>query len=179
MSESPFIFDTGPLSHFAGQGWLGVLGALSSSRGAYIPDTVQRELLDSVDLHPHLRLVLDADWIEMTQVAEVAELAAFSAYSSRLVVGTKNLGECGVLAVAEVRSWAAVVDDRAARNIAKERGVSVTGTLALMCEGIREGLLTVPLVSRIADDLLSSSYRLPFQPGQFERWAGEQGMIDY
>jgi hypothetical protein len=32
-------------------------------------------------------------------------------------------------------------------------------------------------VSRIADDLLSTDYRLPIKPGFFESWEREQGWI--
>ncbi|WP_170160609.1 hypothetical protein [Prauserella muralis] len=38
------------------------------------------------------------------------------------------------------------------------------------------GLLTVELVDALADDLLSSQYRLPFRPGSFKSWAQENGM---
>jgi predicted nucleic acid-binding protein len=60
-------------------------------------------------------------------------------YTSRLVSGRKNHGECGVLALAEVRGHTAVVDDRVARQIGEERGVLVTGTLALLCESMSPG----------------------------------------
>jgi predicted nucleic acid-binding protein len=82
-----------------------------------------------------------------------------------------------VLALAEVRQFTAVVDDRVARQTGEEYGVEVTGTLALLCEGIQQGMLTVPLASKIADDLLMTEYRLPVQPGQFESWATQQGWI--
>ena len=89
--------------------------------------------------------------------------------------GTKNLGECGVLALAKLRGLTAVVDDRVARQVGEEDGVQIQGTLSLLQQGVRQGLLTIPLVSRVADDLLATEYRLPFTPGQFAGWAQEQG----
>jgi hypothetical protein len=38
------VFDTGPLSHFARQNWLGVLKAIVGDRRALIPDVVVDEL---------------------------------------------------------------------------------------------------------------------------------------
>ena len=71
----------------------------------------------------------------------------------------------------------AVVDDGAARKAARDYGVDLRPTLALLCEAIRIELLTVKLVAALADDLLSTEYRLPFPPGGFEAWAIEQGLV--
>jgi hypothetical protein len=53
----------------------------------------------------------------------------------------------------------------------------VKGTLGLLCDAIRDGLLTVKLVSAVADDLMTTQYRLPFGPGGFEKWASENGLV--
>ncbi len=45
------------------------------------------------------------------------------------------------------------------------------------CEAIRNGLLTVALVSALADDLLISAYRLLFGPSGFEEWAADNGLV--
>ena len=104
------VFDTGPLSHFAKQSWLGVLRAVLGQRTAVIRDTVVSELKNGV-------------------------------------------------------------------HAAKVHNLRYQGTLALLCEGIRSELLTVALVSTLADHLLESEYRLPFGPGGFEKWARQQGMV--
>ncbi|WP_157491041.1 MULTISPECIES: hypothetical protein [Protofrankia] len=49
-------------------------------------------------------------------------------------------------------------------------------TLSLLCEAIRLELLTVKLVSALADDPLTGEYRLPFEAGGFEKWASENGL---
>ena len=176
MSDA-LVFDSGPLSHFAEAGWLKILQALAGERQVLIPEVVRTEISDSTYLYPFLAQVLDADWIRTDRSDDVELLVAQARYTRRLASGKRNLGECGVLALAEIRHHVAVVDDRVAREIGEEYGVEVTGTLALLCEGIRQGMLTVPLVSRIADDLLATEYRLPVQPGQFESWATDQGWI--
>jgi predicted nucleic acid-binding protein len=171
------VFDTGPLSHFAEAGWLKILEALAGDRPVLIPEVVRVEIAEATYIHPFLDQVLEADWIKTDRSDDVELLVAQARYTRRLAIGTKNLGECGVLALAEVRQHVAIVDDRVAREVGKEYNVQIKGTLALLCEGVRHGLLTVPLVSKIADDLLATEYRLPVRPGQFEAWAGEQGLI--
>ena len=42
--DEVLVFDTGPLSHFAKEGWLGVLRAVTGRRTAVVPDTVADEL---------------------------------------------------------------------------------------------------------------------------------------
>lgn len=89
----------------------------------------------------------------------------------------RNVGECGVLALAETMpDSVAIIDDRVARNAAQGRKIAVRGTLGLLCDAIRRDLLTVPLVSALADDLLSNDYRLPFEPGGFALWAEAAGL---
>jgi hypothetical protein len=47
-----WAFDTGPLRHFAAQGWLAVLRFLAGEKQVYIPDSVERELNDAADRVP-------------------------------------------------------------------------------------------------------------------------------
>ncbi|MEJ3748882.1 hypothetical protein WEI85_37115 [Actinomycetes bacterium KLBMP 9797] len=173
-----YVLDTGPLSHFARSQWLGVLKIVLKDVRVVVPDVVDAELRDGVGQHAYLQAVLDAEWIELVTLDSPAQLAAFIHYEQRLVgPDRRNIGECGVLALAETTTNAvAVVDDRVAGLVGKDRGVEVRRTLGLLCEAIRHGLLTVPLVSALADDLLENSYRLPFGPGGFARWASDQGL---
>lgn len=171
------VFDTGPLSHFAEAGWLKILQALAGDRKVLIPELVRDEVAQATHAHPFLVQVLDAEWIEVDRSDDTHLLVVQARYTARLASGRKNQGECGVLALAEVRGQVAVIDDRVARKVGEEYGVQIKGTLALLCEGIQQELLTVPLVSRIADDLLATEYRLPVRRGQFESWARQQGWI--
>jgi predicted nucleic acid-binding protein len=141
------VFDTGPLSHFAEAGWLKILEVLAGDREVLVPEVVFDEIKTATHAYPFLGQVRDAGWIKVDRSDDVEFLVVYARYTSRLASGTKNLGECGVLALAEVRGHTAVVDDRVAREVGEEQGVQITGTLALMCDGIRQGLLTVPLVS--------------------------------
>jgi predicted nucleic acid-binding protein len=171
------VFDTGPLSHFARQNWLGVLKAVVGERTAVVPDVVVDELRTGAARDSRVQAVLDANWIEHRELRTAEEIVAFARFSALLVRGDRNRGEAGVLALAFTTGGVAVVDDGAARRAATTHGVGLRPTLSLLCEAIRLELLTVKLVSALADDLLASEYRLPFGPGGFETWASENGVL--
>ena len=173
------VFDTGPLRHFAVQGWIRTLDFLAGDRRVLIPESVERELRDRAHTLPVLNDVLAAEWIHIDRSDDLQFLAAFSRYEERLVVGGANRGECGVLALAEVRGYEAVLDDAVPRALAEEFSLRVTATVPLLCQAVREGKLTLEMVEKVADDLLSGEYFLPFGPGEFRRYAIENGLVDY
>lgn len=182
MSEPPelvetLVFDTGPLSHFAQENWLGVLKAVVGTRKAVIPDMVVEELRVGAARDGRIQAVLDAPWIEHRELVDDRELVAYGSFAALLVSGTRNRGEAAVLALASISGGVAVVDDGAARRAARGQKVPYKPTLALLCEAVRQELLTVRLVSALADDLLAGVYRLPFGPGGFEKWAAEHGQL--
>jgi predicted nucleic acid-binding protein len=171
------VFDTGPLSHFARQNWLGLLKAVVGERTAVIPDVVVDELRAGATRDSRIEAVLTAGWIEHRELQSTAEIMAFAKYADLLVVKERNRGEAAVLALAATTGGVAVVDDGAARHAAKLHGIRLRPTLALLCDAIRENRLTIPLVSALADDLIESDYRLPFTTGGFEKWAAEHGLV--
>ncbi len=173
------VLDTGPLRHFAAEGWLRLLEYLAGDRIVVIPESVEREVREQAHGVPLLGDVLTADWIVTDRSDDLPHLAAFSRYEERLVVGRANRGECGVLAPAEVRGYEAVLDDAVPRAIAEEVGIRVTASVPLLCQAVREGRLTLEMVEKLADDLLRGEYFLPFGPGGFRRHALENGLIDY
>lgn len=179
VPENAWVFDTGPLRHFAMQGWLGVLRFLAQEHPVYISDTVERELGDAAQHVPAVRAALDADWISVHRSTDPRFHEAFAHYVDRLVVGNKNLGECGVRALGEIYKCEVVIGDAIPRQIAKEKGIRVTAKVPLLCEAIRAKRLTVAMVEALADHLLEGDYYLPFGPGGFRRHVLENGLLDY
>ena len=171
------VFDTGPLSHFALAGWLGVLKAVVGGRTAVIPDLVATELRAGGARDSRIAAVANAPWLESRALHTDDELLHFAYFSSLLVKGERNWGEAGVLALSKAMSATAVVDDGAVRKAAKDSGVLLRPTLALLCEAIRLELLTVKLVAALADDLLATEYRFPFAVGGFEEWATRNALF--
>lgn len=179
VPDNAWVFDTGPLRHFAMQGWLGVLGFLAGERPVYIPDSVEREINDAAEHVSAVRGALETDWIRVYRSSNPDYVAAFAHYNDRLVVNGKNLGECGVLAMGEVYKCEVVIDDAVPRQIAQEKGMRVLATVPLLCEAIREKKLTTVMVEALADTLLQSDYFLPFGPGGFRQHILENGLLDY
>lgn len=78
-----------------------MLKYLTRDQRVVIPEVVRHELeAQRADL-PALQQVLDAKWIAVDRMETVELLAAHARYEDRLVAGTKNRGECGVLALAK------------------------------------------------------------------------------
>jgi predicted nucleic acid-binding protein len=179
VPENAWVFDTGPLRHFAAQGWLGVLRFLAGERPVYIPDSVERELKAAAEHVSAVHGALDADWIRVYQSSNPDYVEAFAHYRDRLVADGKNLGECGVLAMGQVYKCEVVIDDATPRQIAEEKGIRVSATVPLLCEAIREKKLTMVMVEELADNLLQGDYFLPFGPGGFRRHVLENGLLDY
>jgi len=164
MSER-WVVDTGPLSHFARAGWLGVLKLLAPNNTILIPDTVEREIREASGRNAWLPRILTNPWIVVTPVRADEELRAYSRYAQRLVGDDgRNAGECGVLALAEVHRWVAVVDNYAGAKAGDAAGVTIRRTLGLLCDAVQDGLLTLQMVSAVADSLLETNYQLPFPP---------------
>jgi len=181
--SAALVFDTGPMRHFALRGWLGVLKFVAAERRVVIPESVAVELNEQCIAEPVLRQVVDADWVKIDRSDDLAFVLAFADFERRLVGSSgENRGECGVLALGKTRGYEIVIDDGVARQIASEEsqspGLKVTTTLALLCDAIRQGKLTVPMVEQLADDLLSGDYYLPFGPGGFRRWSMEEGLLE-
>ena len=176
-----WVVDTGPLSHFAKSGWLGVLKMLAPGHHIVIPDLVRHELEIAGPSQVHLSPILQQEWIETRAIESMEELAALGRYSKRLVgADGRNIGECGVLALAEVHGWTAIIDDAEACKAATDvpdHAVDVRRTLGLLCEAVREGHLTKETISEVADDLAASNYRVPFEPGGFIAWAEQNGQL--
>ncbi|MEU0518574.1 hypothetical protein [Streptosporangium sp. NPDC006007] len=176
-ADEILVFDTGPLSHFSLNNWLGPLKAVVGERRAVIPDVVVEELRVGAARDGRIAAVLDAAWIEHRELSTPEEIEAFGRFSELLVKKDRNRGEAGVLALASTMGGVAVIDDRAARKAAESLKVKFCPTLALLCESIRQGLLTPALVGALADDLLSTEYHLPFPSGGFVAWATENGLV--
>ena len=171
------VFDTGPLRHFAQAGWLGVLEEIVGERRVIVPMAVIAELESTSHRFAEVADAADARWVTHYELSSYDEIAAFAMFSELLVSGQKNRGEAEVLALAATLPAEAVIDDATAYEVGKREGVEGTRTLPLLCDAIHRGLLSLDEVSDIADDLIMTDYRLPFEPGQFAQWATGEGFL--
>ena len=170
------VFDTGPLCAFARADRLETLRTVIGARRLLIPQAVVAELEKGAYKDDRIQAVLEAGWIERYGEMTDVEVAAFAKYARPLVSGERNLGEAEVLALAEAIPAIAVVDDQVANRLAQKSKVACTRTLALLCEAIREDILTIDYVGDLVDEMLAH-YRFPFGHGEFARWAEENNLF--
>ncbi|WP_424528169.1 hypothetical protein ACOZ38_01385 [Sphaerisporangium viridialbum] len=105
-------------------------------------------------------------------------LTLFSEYHGRLGRGSRNIGEATTLAYAEFHNIIAVIDDRVGRRHGSERAVKVTGTLELLCKGIRDGCVELGEAVAVVDLLIDHEAFLPCDGAGFIAWARTEGLLE-
>lgn len=126
------IFDTSAILNFGKRGQLdGLLERLAESHLLLTTSKVIGELSDpeSVRFYP----AFFERWFKIQEAKEVViELGAMRQLAT--VLGS---GELSVIFLAKELNAIAVLDDKAARRAAKDCGINVTGTLALLADSIK------------------------------------------
>ncbi|MFF7248501.1 hypothetical protein ACFZBU_31845 [Embleya sp. NPDC008237] len=172
------VFDSSPLNYFARSNQLDKLGRLVDGHRCVITRVVEEEILNGTTKSSRLHHVLATPWISVVDEPSLGYIARFSEYHSRMGGGMRNLGECATLAYAEFHGICAVVDDRAGRAMAIERGTQITGSLQLICRGIRDGMITEDEASGVVDILADHEAFLPCSGSEFIDWARGEGLLD-
>lgn len=172
------VFDNTPLSHFARAGRLDALEALVSPYRCITPAQVAKELHDGMGSFPSLGKVLAAQWLEVVELDEIHDVIAFANYKAELGGGPdKNNGEAGVLAWTSQHGGIAVIDERAGTRMAQRDGIEAHGTLWLVTNGIRGGVLTRSDAEGIVDQLASTDMTLPVDGPGLIAWAYVEGFL--
>jgi predicted nucleic acid-binding protein len=70
-------------------------------------------------------------------------------------------GEASCLALASSRGLILVTDDLAARQLAQERGVPLTGTVGILLALVRDGVLSLTEANGILAKMIERRYRSP------------------
>jgi predicted nucleic acid-binding protein len=158
-----YIFDTTVLSNYAAASRLELLENRYRDT-AYTTVQVGDELRKGVKagytyLEPILQGMEESGpggWIQILvpQLADERRLRA--EFDDRL-----GAGEASCLALAILRELTLVTDDLAARRLAKERNVPVTGTLGILIGLVRGGILSLPEANAVLADMIQRRYRSP------------------
>lgn len=74
-----------------------------------------------------------------------------------------GLGERSAIAVAVQRGALLATDDAAARRIARQQGVTVTGTLGLLALAVRQSLLILTEGNDLLSAMIAQGYRSPLE----------------
>lgn len=176
-SIDDIVFNTSPLSHFSRAGRLDVLRNLTEGWKRHAPTAVLDEIRDGVPKHPDLRTCLEADWLSRATISTLEELSVFAQYARVLGTGPRGVGEASTLAWAELHGAMAIVDDEAAKRVAKTRHVVVHGSLWLIVRGLRNGELEDTAACELVDALRSASAVFPCDGNSFLRWADENALL--
>ena len=174
---SAYIFDTSPLSHFAKAEELEVLGELTGARDRFVTQAVLDELARGVQQYERLGAVHQLEWLVGVRGDHLEELAAFAEYARVLGSGSRDVGEASTLAWAEVNNAVAIVDERAGTLHGRRRGVEVHGTLWLIAEGHRTGLLVDARAEMLVDALSDAEAWFPCGGSDFLDWARTEGLL--
>lgn len=142
------ISNSSPLLHLHQTNQLNLLPALYGR--VVLPQAVADELERGITLGLSLPVISDLDWIQVR--------ASHSTMVRQFSAGL-GMGERAVLALAEeVNDPLLLLDDRRARQVAKERGFALTGTLGILLKGKQAGMLREIL--SVIDQLETLGFRL-------------------
>lgn len=156
---------------------MAALDRLTSRYRRVIPRAVLDEIRAGEAQFPPLADARNAEWLEVVACDGLAELQALAHYFQVLGSGQHDIGEASVLAWAEVNDGVAVLDERAATRAAQQRGVAVHGTLWLIANGVRVGVLELLDAERLVDQLREAQAWLPCTGVEFLSWAKDRGLL--
>ncbi len=130
MPERPVVCNTSPLIKLAGVGLLNLLPQIYGT--IWVPEIVRDEYLTGATAPtPDLTTFL---WLVFHQVTIAPTLQALSGFGA---------GEAAAITLAEA-SHARIIllDDKRARRVAHDRGLTVVGTLGVLVRAKQQGYLT-------------------------------------
>ena len=141
------VSDAGPIIIFARIGRLSLLRQVTGS--LTIPDAVHDEIVVKKGGMPGAAEVASAVWIQRAVVSDRATL-------DRLPPGL-HAGEREAIALAKERGAQLLIDEIRARRVAMDQKIDVIGTLRILSEAKRLGLITT--VRPIIGLMQSRGYR--------------------
>lgn len=139
------VADAGPLIHLSILDKIDLLPTLHGR--IVIPDLVYHEVVTAGEGLAGSREVREVDWIEVVEHDPKADLF-------RLLEGPLDPGEAAAIWVATDRKAGLILsDDRKARYAAERLGFKVQGTLGILVEAKRRGLLSTlaPLLHQLRE----------------------------
>lgn len=145
VPSNPSVLNSTVLSNFA---YIDRVRLLADLKGICTVPVVQEELSTGVDDHPFLQLALNSLNDDEIPIASLTEDVTQQEKSLR---GTLDAGEAQALALAEVHNGRLLTDDGDARTIAKNRGVSVVGSVGVLLAAVDAGRVS----EETADEWLS------------------------
>ena len=145
------VSDTTPISELAKVGRLHLLADLFGT--VIIPPQVFEEL--SAGNHPAAAVVSQLDWLDIREVDATST-------QSLMQLNNLDLGESAAIILAEaLKAEQLLIDERAARKVARSRNLPVIGTVGLLILAKQRGL--IESVKTELNALMSNGMRLSEQ----------------
>lgn len=153
LSPVPLILDTTVLSNFALVGKLVLLRQILEGLSPLITSQVQAEFRQGEK--KGLFRDTDIGWIEVVRPSrKESQLAlAFRSFLGK--------GEASCMSIALERGFHLATDDMKAREVARRLGIPVTGTLGILGDAVREGLLSFKEGDSILEAMREQGYFSP------------------
>ena len=158
-----YIFDTTVLSNLAAVGRLDLLEE-RYRKMALATVEVSDELRKGVqagygyleDVLKQIQAISPSGWLRIVAPESPAEHQLRGEFDLLL-----DPGEASCLALAISRGLILVTDDLAARQLAQERGVPLTGTVGILLALVRDGVLSLTEANGILAKMIERRYRSP------------------
>jgi len=83
-------------------------------------------------------------------------------WPNRLNSDNLHPGEAACLTIAKQRDWLLLTDDQAARKLATKLGLELSGTLGILVQAVKTGLLALDEANTLLDQMIANGYRSPF-----------------
>ena len=172
------VFDNSPLSHFALAGRLDELARILTDFSCVVPVQVREKIMIGMHQRPDLEEVIIAQWLQPIELTTLRTLMDFARYKTELGGGPyKNNGEAAVLAWAKNSGATAIIDERPATRMARRDDIAVRGSLSLVIEGIRVGILRRHQAEEMVDELVATGMRLPVDGVGLFAYAYQEGWL--
>lgn len=158
-----YIFNTTALSNFAATDRLDLLKKLYQGK-AFTTIEVSHELQRGIhagylyleSAWQQIGVVHPTGWVRILIPETTEEYQLQAEFDNRL-----DQGEASCLALAITRRFIFVTDDLAARRLASEKNVLLTGTLGILIKGVREKFLSLAEANNLLESMIQQGYRSP------------------
>lgn len=156
------LVNTTVISNLAAVGRLDLLKKLHGR--VYIPIEVYEEILNGLEegygfytgIGDQILPLAEGGWIELVSMVKGDELRIFQSLPRGL-----HHGEAACLAIARHRRWAFLTDDKMARKAAHGLGLVVSGTLGVLVQAVKRGILSPEEGNALLADMIGRGYRSP------------------
>ena len=157
------IANTTIISNFASVSRLDILKELLEQ--LYITTEVYAEIQDGLaegynfyaGIESHMYPLASEGWLRLTSLEGEEELRLFSNMPAAL-----HRGEASCLAVAVRRGMAFLTDDARARAVARDLQVLVSGTLGILVQAVKKGLLSLEAADLLLNQMIQAGYHSPY-----------------